>query len=139
MQAGALDRQACNTVAGGEQAGAVLRLLLSTDPVVRLLIDALMAAEQPLSMRALVVLSAERDRALAPAIFFHPEAIATVTGEDGQILWHNVLPHHFRSTTFLQYKSVLKHAGIIAPHALGGSSARAYDPDPDLWELAPEV
>ncbi len=43
---------------------------------------------------------------------------------------------HFRSTTFMQYKSVLKHAGIIEPHTLGGSSSKAYDPDRDIWELA---
>jgi hypothetical protein len=114
----------------------VLRLLLAADPVARLLIEALDAAGRPLSMRALVLLSAERDRALAPAVFFHPEAVAAVTGDDGQILWHRVQPQHFRSTTFLQYKSVLKHAGIVVAHQLGGSSAKTYDPDRDLWELA---
>jgi hypothetical protein len=52
------------------------------------------------------------------------------------VLWHKVELRHFRSTTFLQYKSVLKHAGIVAPHALGGVSAHSYDPDRDIWELA---
>ncbi|NTU85761.1 MAG: hypothetical protein HGA45_41605, partial [Chloroflexales bacterium] len=88
---------------------------------------------------ALVLLSAERDRALTPAVFFKPEAVPALTGDDGQILWHNVQPQHFRSTTFFQYKSVLKHAGILAPHALGGSSAKGYNPDTDLWELTAEA
>jgi hypothetical protein len=118
------------------QAGAVLRLLLMADPVARLLTETLQAAAAPLSMRALVLLSAERDRALTPAVFFQPDAISLITGDDGQILWHSVQPRHFRSTTFLQYKSVLKHAGVIAPHSLGGVSARSYDPDRDIWELA---
>ncbi|NTU85933.1 MAG: hypothetical protein HGA45_42490, partial [Chloroflexales bacterium] len=118
------------------QAGAVLRLLITTDPIAQLLIDTLQAAGSPLSMRALVLLSAERDKALTPAVFFHPEAVATITGDDGQILWHKVEAQHFRSTTFMQYKSVLKHAGIVAPHTLGGSSSKTYDPDRDIWELA---
>lgn len=118
------------------QAGAVLRLLISSDPIAQLLIDTLQAAGSALSMRTLVLLSAERDKALTPAVFFHPEAVATITGEDGQILWHKVEARHFRSTTFMQYKSVLKHAGIIAPHVLGGSSSKTYDPDRDMWELA---
>lgn len=115
--------------------GAVLRLLLAADPVARLLIEALEAAGGALSMRALVLLSAERDRALTPAVFFQPEAVAIVTGDDGQILWHKVQSQHFRSTTFFQYKSVLKHAGVLAPHRLGGSSTKMYDPDQDIWEL----
>lgn len=118
------------------QVGAVLRLLMSRDPVAQLLITTLQAAGAPLSMRALVLLSAERDRALTPAIFFHPEAVSTITGDDGRILWHKVEARHFRSTTFMQYKSVLKHAGILAPHTLGGSSSKTYDPDQDIWELA---
>jgi hypothetical protein len=87
-------------------------------------------------MRALILLSAERDRALTPAVFFQPDAVSAITGDDGQILWHKVQPGHFRSTTFLQYKSVLKHAGIVAPRRLGGASTRGYDPDRDIWELA---
>jgi hypothetical protein len=42
---------------------------------------------------------------------------------------------YYRSTTFFQYKGILKHADVLAPHALGGSSTRGYDPDADLWEL----
>lgn len=119
------------------QAGAVLRLLLMADPVARLLVETLKAAEAPLSMRALALLSAERDRALAPAVFFQPDAVSAITSEQGQLLWNRILPQHFRSTTFLQYKSVLKHAGILAARSLGGSSTRGYDPDGDIWELAP--
>lgn len=117
------------------QVGAVLRLLLNADPIAQLLIDTLQTSDTPLSMRSLVLLSAERDRALTPVAFFKPEAVAALVGDDGQILWHKVQPQHFRSTTFFQYKSVLKHAGILVPHALGGSSAKSYHPDADLWEL----
>lgn len=60
----------------------------------------------------------------------------TITGDDGQSLWHKVQPGHFRSTTFFQYKSILKHAGIIKAERLGGSSTKGYDPDQDRWELA---
>jgi hypothetical protein len=35
----------------------------------------------------------------------------------------------------MQYKSILKHAGFIKPHRLGGASVKDYDPDADLWEL----
>jgi hypothetical protein len=129
------DARGSTLAAVSPQAGAVLRLLLAADPVARLLIEALEAAGGPLSMRALVLLSAERDRALAPAVFFRPDAVATITGDDGQILWHKVHPGHFRSTTFFQYKSILKHAGIITAERLGGSSAKGYDPDRDRWEL----
>lgn len=116
--------------------GAVLRLLLTSDPVARLVVATLEAAGGPVSMRALVLLSAERDRALTPAVFFHAEAVAAITGDAGQILWHKVQPQHFRSGTFFQYKSILKHAGFLTPQRLGGSSSKAYDPDGDIWELA---
>jgi hypothetical protein len=50
-------------------------------------------------------------------------------------VWQRIAPQHYRSTTFFQYKSILKHAGVLAPHTLGGTSTRSYDPDADLWEL----
>jgi hypothetical protein len=118
-------------------AAAVLRTLLYTDPVAKFLIDLLteVHAGQPLSLRALVLLGAERDRSMTSLIFFNPEVVATITNDQGHLIWQRIQPNHYRSTTFMQYKSILKHAGIIKPHRLGGSSAKSYDPDSDLWEL----
>jgi hypothetical protein len=118
-------------------AAAVLRTLLYADPVAQFLIDLLgeVSAGQPLSLRALVLLSAERNRSITPLIFFNPEVVATITNDQGQLIWQRIQPSHYRSTTFMQYKSILKHAGIIKPHRSGGSSAKTYDPDSDLWEL----
>ncbi len=86
-------------------------------------------------MHNLVLFSAERDKAITPLIFFNPEMIAEITDDHGQLAWYRIQPHHFRSTTFMQYKSILKHAGIIKPHRLGGISAKSYNPDNDIWEL----
>jgi hypothetical protein len=47
----------------------------------------------------------------------------------------NLLTQHFHSTTFMQYKSILMHAVVIKPHELGGSSAKTYGPDKDIWEF----
>ena len=80
---------------------------------------------------------AARDKTLTPVIFFKPEAVPEITGDQGRVVWARVQPEHYRSTTFFQYKSVLKHAGVLAPHALGGSSASGYSPENDVWELLP--
>jgi hypothetical protein len=116
---------------------AVLRTLLYADPVARFLIDVLgdIGPGVPSTMRGLVLHSAERDRALTRAIFFLPEAAPAIADDQGHLVWRRVEPRHFRSATFFQYKSILKHAGILAPHALGGASTRGYDPDADVWEL----
>ena len=34
----------------------------------------------------------------------------------------------YRSTRFLQYKSVLKHSGLLRPTLLGGSTSNGYVP-----------
>lgn len=119
------------------ESGAVLRTLLYADPVAKFIIDVLndVGRDQPLTMRSLVLLCAERDKAITPLIFFNPEKIDEITDDRGHLAWHRIQSHHFRGTTFMQYKSILKHAGIIKPHRLGGVSAKAYDPDADIWEL----
>lgn len=118
-------------------AGALLRCFLYADPIARLLIDTLMeiGRNEPVTMHSLVMQVAERDKALAPTIFFQPEAIAIVTDDQGALAWHRIQPQHFRATIFMQYKSILKHAGILRSHRLGGTSAKSYDPDQDIWEL----
>jgi hypothetical protein len=50
-------------------------------------------------------------------IFFKPEVVTEITDEQGRIVWDGVEPGHYRSTTFYQYKSVLKHAGVLVPHS----------------------
>ncbi len=118
------------------EAGAVLRCLLSTDPVCRFIVDRLGdAGRTALSMRALAALSAEYDKTMAVSIFFKPESISNIVDDQGRLMWYRIQPQHFRSTTFMQYKSIFKHAGFIKPHRLGGVSAKDYDPDADLWEL----
>jgi hypothetical protein len=120
-------------------AGAVLRCLLASDPVAEFIIGVLtdLGPGRQVPMSDLVREAAARDRALTPVIFFKPEAVPQITDERGSVIWDAVRPEHYRSTTFYQYKSVMKHAGVLAPHALGGASARDYNPGDDLWELLP--
>lgn len=117
------------------QIGAVLRLLLGADPVARLLFDTLQATDAPLSMRALVLLSAERDRALAAIVFFKPESVPAVTGEDGQILWHRVQPQHFRSTRLARARGaaspvVSSDSGAVAGQAWRRAAGPILGPTP---------
>jgi hypothetical protein len=118
-------------------AGAVLRCLLCSDPVASFIIDVLtdLGPGKPVPMPDLVREAAARDKALAPMVFFTPAAVDEIADDRGRIVWEKVQPGHYRSTTFDQYKSVLKHAGVLAPHALGGSSSRDYRPENDVWEL----
>jgi hypothetical protein len=115
----------------------VLRCLLYADPVARFIIDVLadLGPKGPLPLPALVGHAVERDRALTPVIFFKPEAVPAITDDQGRLVWERILPEHYRPTTFYQYKSVPKHAGVLAPRALGGASAKDYRPDDDIWEL----
>ena len=118
------------------QSGAVLRWLLAGDPVVEMIVATLTDLGGGLiTMRVLAGRGVERDRVRALTAFFHPEHISEVTDHRGAVVWSRIEPRHFRSTTFYQYKSILKHAGVIAAHRLGGSSTRDYDPDADIWEL----
>jgi hypothetical protein len=89
----------------------------------------------PVPMSELVGHAAARDRTLTPVIFFKPEAVHEITDDQGRLLWDKVRPGHYRSTTFLQYKSALKHAGVLAPNPLGGASARGDSQEEDVWEL----
>ena len=103
----------------------------------RFIIDTLtdLGMNKPTPLPALVRHASSRDRALAAVVFFNPESAPEVTDDQGRLVWERVRPGHYRSTTFYQYKSVLKHAGVLAPHALGGASARDYSPEDDIWEL----
>lgn len=115
-------------------AGAVLRWLLYSDPIVALIIDTLSEIDEPVSMQQLARHCAERDHATALTVFFNPERVPDITDQRGRLTWSQMPPSHYRSTTFQQYKSILKHAGFIKPHKLGGTSIENYDPAEDIWE-----
>ena len=76
------------------------------------------------------------DRARAQVFFLNPEKVHDIMDDLGIIDWGKVSREHFRTTIFYQYKSILKHAGILAPTAMGGASTKGYKPEEDVWELA---
>jgi hypothetical protein len=76
------------------------------------------------------------DHASAPIFFLKPEAASVLSDDKGKIDWKSAKGEHYRSSTFYQYKSILKHAGILKPTTLGGSTAKGYDPSQDMWKLA---
>jgi hypothetical protein len=116
--------------------GAVLRWLLSTNAVVQLIVETLGTLNGgPLTMPALVQRALERDKGQALVAFFTPERLSEIMDAHDNIIWPHVTARHYRSTTYLQLKSILKHAGILAPRPLGGSSSTTYDPTQDIWEL----
>lgn len=116
--------------------GAILRWLLAADPIASFIVETLTdLGGGPVVLPELAQRAIQRDRIRALTAFFTPEAVPEITDPQGAVTWSHVQPHHFRSTTFFQYKSVLKHAGLLTAHALGGASAIGYQPDNDNWEL----
>lgn len=117
-------------------AGIVLRLMLLRDPVVRLLVEGLRSLPgHSGNFVELAQACARLDRRKAVIFFLHPEAVPTWVPSSGLVDWHSVCADAFRSTTFYQYKSVLRHAGVITGTTLGGASARRYEPAHDRWTL----
>lgn len=117
------------------EAGAVLRWLMAADPVAQLIVATLRELRHAVPMPHLARAAMARNKAQAITIFFNPETITAITDRRGTFDWEIVGPQHYRSTTFMQYKSMLKHAGLIAPHQLGGSATKNYNPEADLWEI----
>ncbi len=116
--------------------GAVLRWLLSSDPIVMLILSALNdLGGGPHSMLTLARAMLARDRAVAVVALFLPEVLADILDGQGQVRWNRVTPAHFRGTLRYQYKSLMRQAGLIVPHPLGQSQPAHYDPQHDLWEL----
>lgn len=116
------------------QTAAVLRILLAQDPIAQLLVAVL--SKKPINMPKLAVEALRHNREQALIALFNPEVLDTIT-QQGDIVWTRVRPEHYRSTTYFQYKSLLKHAGILAAHPLGGSTSQKYQPEKDLWEINP--
>jgi hypothetical protein len=122
------------------EAGHVLRLLLLSDPIVRLVLDALRTLpDQQGNFVELARACWQLDRRKAVIFFLKPEATGAWVSRSGEVDWGALPADSFRSTTFYQYKSVLKHAGLIAATQLGGASSRGYDPSRDAWCLGPRT
>ena len=118
------------------ESAAVLRLLLLQEPAVTMLIEGLELLDRKKgSFLELAKKCDAVNHARAQVFFFQPKALNTILDTSGQIHWAEVRPEHYRSRMFFQFKSILKHAGIIAPHALGGASVRGFKPCTDIWEL----
>lgn len=118
------------------EVAAVLRLLLLRDPVVRLILSGL---EQFDNRSANFIELAKRceqiDRARAQIFFLHPVSAVKLSDNSGHIRWRDVIPEDFRSKMFHQFKSILKHAGLLKPTRLGGARTRGYNPTKDIWQL----
>ena len=68
----------------------------------------------------------------AMVLFFIPERLEPITDNRGRIQWDRLRAEHYGPTTSYQYKSILKHAGIIEDTGLGGSGVA---PEDDVWAL----
>ena len=118
------------------QAAALLRILLLGDPMVRLVIQGLKSfADHSASFAELAVVCDQLDHARAPIFFLNPESAAALADERGHIKWHAASGRHYRSRMFYQYKSILKHAGVLRNLPLGGATTKGYDPNRDIWAL----
>jgi hypothetical protein len=117
-------------------AGGILRLLLLHEPMVKLVIEGLKTfANHRANFAELAVRCDEIDHLRAPIFFLKPEAHAYIMDSHGNVKWEEVSPSDYRTSMFYQYKSILKHAGILANLKLGGSTVNNYDPLSDIWEL----
>lgn len=117
-------------------AAAVLRLLLLRDPVVQQLLEGLRVLGPDGGHLVQLAQACWRlDRHKALILFLKPESLPAWVSRHGEVDWFSVQPSDFRSTTFFQYKSVLRHSGLIVAHALGSASARDYQPLKDRWQL----
>mgnify|MGYP001057925849 CR=1 FL=1 len=118
------------------QSAALLRLLLLQDRIVRLVVEGLRTfPDKSASFDKLALACDQLDHASAPIFFLKPEAVSLLSDDTGRVEWKSAKGEHYRSSTFYQYKSVLKHAGILAPTTLGGATAKGYDPLQDIWAL----
>lgn len=116
---------------------AALRLLLLQDPIVRLVMQGLRSlGAGGGSFDRLAGACSALDPRRAGIFFLKPEAAANWIRDNGTVDWASVPGEDYRSTTFFQYKSILKHAGLIASGALGGASAKKYVATKDLWQAA---
>jgi hypothetical protein len=115
-------------------AASALQILLLQDPIVRLVLSGLNSlGPEGASFCDLADACSRLDKRGATIFFLKPESTYRWVQADGSVAWDRVDPSDYRSTTFFQYKSVLKHAGLLAPLRLGGASAHRYRPHEDIW------
>jgi len=117
------------------QSAAALRLLLLDDPMVRLIIEGLSRLGQAVPFRELAIMCDSLDHARTPIFFLNPNSADKIIDDKGRIRWEIVTKDDYRSTNFYQFKSILRHAGILSDQSLGGPSTKDYKPDQDIWEL----
>lgn len=114
------------------RAAAVLRLLVMQDSMARLIVRGLKRCpDHRATFDELARVCSKLDYDRSSVIFFVPERFEGITDTQGRIRWSHVEDEHFRSTTSYQFKSILKHAGIIKDTGLGGSKP----PQEDEWVL----
>ncbi|MDF1667915.1 MAG: hypothetical protein P1V97_39625 [Planctomycetota bacterium] len=118
-------------------AGA-FRLLLFRDPIVELIVQGLQEfSPRKASFLDLAKACDRLDHARAPIFFLQPTATAKLSDRQGRINWSSAKGPDFRSSSFFQYKSILKHSGILSAETkLGKASSKRYDPNRDIWSLA---
>ena len=105
------------------QAAAVLRILLMRSPMARLVVAGLRKHHDGrASLSQLAHACSTLDYGHAMVLFFIPERLEPITNNRGRIEWDRLQAEHYRPTTSYQYKSILKHAGVIEDTGLGGSS-----------------
>jgi hypothetical protein len=115
---------------------AALRMILLHDPFVKLVIEGLRSFKGNKSDFLQLARKCESiDRARAQVFFLNPEKAGNVMGDRGMIDWSEVTNEHFRSGILIQYKNILRHAGILTPFARGGVSTRGFKPEEDIWQL----
>lgn len=114
------------------RAAAALRLLVMRDLMARLIVEGLKRfSDRRATFDQLARACSKLDYDRSTVLFFIPERIEEVMDRQGQIQWDEVKAKHYRPTTSYQYKSILKHAGIIEDTGLGGSTP----PEEDVWVL----
>lgn len=119
------------------RAGGVLRLLLLQDAVVKLILEGLNRMPgRRATFDRLAASCAAIDAPRAAIFFLKPEAAAARAGSNGHVDWARIEAEDYRSTSFFQFKSVLRHGGVLANTKLGGSSGARYRPECDIWVLA---
>lgn len=118
------------------QAGAALRILLLQNSMTQLLIEGLQTFNNMSANFADLAKACDQiDHARSLVFFLEPKSAATLIDTKGRICWEKVTAEDYRSTRFQQYKSILIHAGILKNTKLGGTTAKNYKPEQDIWAL----
>jgi len=108
-------------------------MLLLREEACRLIISGLQSVEgNSATIDQLARTCAEIDAGNSAVLFLKPESMPAITDNRGNIQWNQVTASDFRPTTSYQYKSMLRHAGIIEYTRLGGTHVPV---EKDVWTL----